>query len=293
MDPQRKRAQVLTALIERLKALARRGPLLMIFEDVQWSDPTSLELLTLTAEHMQALPILLLITHRPDFQPPWAGQPHVTTMTLNRLGRRERMMLVDHVTGGKALPPALLEQIVERTDGVPLFVEELTKAVLESEQIDRPAQPLAIPTTLQASLMSRVDRLGSAREVLQIGAAIGREFSYELIAAVAGLPDVVLQDALARSQPGGAAFGPMYAVLVAEQELHAGKAGQALARIERSPRSYSAKAVGSLRPSLSACAAKRYERKRRPMGRMRRGLSKKHWPCHANNPAVRSNCAPP
>ncbi len=198
MDPQRKRAQVLSALIERLKGLARRGPLLMVFEDVQWSDPTSLELLTLTAERMQALPILLVITHRPDFQPPWAGQPHVTSMSLNRLGRRERMMLVDHVTGGKALPAALLEQIVERTDGVPLFVEELTKAVLESEGLDQPAQQVAIPTTLQASLMARVDRLGSAREVLQIGAAIGREFSYELIATAAGLPDVVLQDALAR-----------------------------------------------------------------------------------------------
>ena len=170
----------------------------MVFEDVQWSDPTSLELLTLTVERMQALPVLLIITHRPDFQPPWAGQPHVTIMALNRLGRRERMLLVDHVTGGKVLPQALLEQIVERTDGVPLFVEELTKAVLESNDLDRPAQQVAVPTTLQASLMARVDRLGSAREILQIGAAIGREFSYELIAAVGGLTDAVLQDALAR-----------------------------------------------------------------------------------------------
>ena len=197
-DPQRKRAQVLAALTEQLTILARRGPLLMVFEDAQWSDPTSLELFTLTVERLHALPILLIITHRPDFQPPWVGHPHVTTMTLNRLGRRERMAMVEHVTGGKALPAALLEQIVERTDGVPLFVEELTKAVMESEQLDQPAQPLAIPTTLQASLMSRVDRLGSAREVLQIGAAIGREFAYELLAAVAGFPDQVLQDALAR-----------------------------------------------------------------------------------------------
>ena len=197
-DPQRKRAQVLAALLERLTVLARRGPLLMVFEDAQWSDPTSIELFTLTVERLHALPILLIITHRPDFQPPWVGHPHVTTMTLNRLGRRERMAMVEHVTGGKALPAALLEQIVERTDGVPLFVEELTKAVMESEQLDQPAQQLAIPATLQDSLMSRVDRLGSAREVLQIGAAIGREFSYELLAAVAGLPDQVLQDALAR-----------------------------------------------------------------------------------------------
>jgi len=201
MDPQRKRAQVLAALIEQLKGLAQRSPVLMVFDDVQWSDPTSLELLTLTIERMQTLPILLVVTHRPDFPAPWAGQPHVTTMALNRLGRRERMTLVDHVAGGKALPPALLEQIVERTDGVPLFVEELTKAVLEQvdgDSHDQLAQPLAIPTTLQASLMARVDRLGSAREVLQIGAAIGREFSYELIALVAGLSDAVLQDALGR-----------------------------------------------------------------------------------------------
>jgi tetratricopeptide (TPR) repeat protein len=197
VDPQRKRVQVLGALLDQLADLTRRGPVLMLFEDAHWSDPTSLELFTLTIERMQTLPILLIITHRPDYQPSWAGQPHVTTMSLSRLGRRERIMLVDHVSGGKALPQALLDQIVERTDGVPLFVEELTKAVLESE-IDQPTQQLAIPATLQDSLMARVDRLGSAREVLQIGAAIGREFSYELLAAVAGLPDAVLRDALVR-----------------------------------------------------------------------------------------------
>jgi class 3 adenylate cyclase/tetratricopeptide (TPR) repeat protein len=198
LDPKRKRGQVLAALMARLEALARQGPVLMAFEDVQWSDPTSLELLTLTVERMHALPILLVITHRPDFQPPWAGQPHVTSVALNRLDRRERMALVGHVSGGKAPPQALIEQIVERTDGVPLFVEELTKAVLENNELDQPVQQVAIPTTLQASLMARVDRLGSAREVLQVGAAIGREFSYEQLALVAGLPDTVLQDALAR-----------------------------------------------------------------------------------------------
>ncbi len=197
-DPQRRRAQVLAALLAQLTSLTQRGPVLMVFEDVHWSDPTSLELLSLAAERLHTLPILLLIAFRPDFQPPWAGQPHVTSMTLNRLGRRERVAMVEHVSGGKALPQALLEQIVERTDGVPLFVEELTKALLETEDLEQPVQQLAIPTTLQASLMSRVDRLGSAREMLQIGAAIGREFSYELLAAVAGLPDQVLQDALAR-----------------------------------------------------------------------------------------------
>jgi class 3 adenylate cyclase/predicted ATPase/RNA polymerase subunit RPABC4/transcription elongation factor Spt4 len=206
-DPQRKRRRVLTTLIEQLEILARRGPLLMLFEDVQWADPTSLELLTLTIERLQSLPILLVVTFRPDYQPSWTGQPHVTMLTLNRLTHRERATLVEHITGGKSLPPELLDQIVERTDGVPLFVEELTKAVLESEQLhedrdryvlEQPVQQLAIPTTLQGSLMARVDRLGSAREVLQIGAAIGRDFSYEVLAAVAGLPDAVLQDALIR-----------------------------------------------------------------------------------------------
>jgi class 3 adenylate cyclase/energy-coupling factor transporter ATP-binding protein EcfA2 len=206
-DPQIKRRKILTALIEQLETLTRRGPVLMLFEDVHWADPTTLELLTLTIDRLQSLPILLIISFRPEYQPSWTGQPHVTMMTLNRLSQRERTVLVDHITGGKKLPPGLLDQIVERTDGVPLFVEELTKAVLESEQLhdtgdryvlDQPTQELAIPTTLQASLMARVDRLGSAREVLQIGAAIGREFSYEVLAAVAGLPDVVLQDALIR-----------------------------------------------------------------------------------------------
>ena len=206
-DPQRKRRRILTALVERLEALARRAPVLMLFEDVHWADPTSVELLTLTIELLQTLPVLLVITFRPDYQPPWTGQPHVTMLTLNRLSQRDRTILVDHITGGRKLPPGLLDQIVARTDGVPLFVEELTKSMLESEQLqeaggqyvlDQPAQSLAIPTTLQASLMARVDRLGSAREVLQIGAAIGREFSYDVLAAVAGLPDAVLQDALIR-----------------------------------------------------------------------------------------------
>jgi class 3 adenylate cyclase len=198
LDPKRKRGQILNALLERLEILARRAPVLMSFEDVHWSDPTSLELLTLTVERMQTLPVLLIITHRPDFQPPWAGQSHVTSTALNRLSRRERMTLVGHISGGKTLPEALLDQIVERADGVPLFVEELTKAVLESEQLDQPANQVAIPASLQDSLMARVDRLGSAREVLQIGGAIGREFTYDQIAAVAGLPDAVLQDALTR-----------------------------------------------------------------------------------------------
>jgi class 3 adenylate cyclase/predicted ATPase len=206
-DPQVKRRKIFAALLGQLEALARRTPVLMLFEDLHWADPTTLELLTLIVDRLQSLPVLLVMTFRPDFAPPWIGQPHVTMLMLNRLSQRERATLVDHITGGKTLPAGLLDQIIDRTDGVPLFVEELTKSVLESEQlqegsdryvIDQPALPLAIPSSLQASLMSRVDRLGSAREVLQIGSAIGRNFSYEVLVAVAGMPDSVLQDGLIR-----------------------------------------------------------------------------------------------
>lgn len=206
-DPQRRRQRVLDALLQQIEGLAQSRPVLLIFEDVHWSDPTTLEFLTMMMERIPTLPILAIITFRPEYQPPWIGQPQVTMMALNRLGRRERMVLISHITGGKALPAELLEQIVTRTDGVPLFVEELTKAVMENVHLretgdgyvlDQPLQPMAIPTSLQDSLMARIDRLGSARDILQMGAAIGREFSYELLAAIVGLPDPTLQDALSQ-----------------------------------------------------------------------------------------------
>lgn len=206
-EPQRRRRRLLEAMLMQIEDIARRGPVLMLFEDAHWADPTTTELLTLTIDRLERLPILLVITFRPDYQPPWARHSYVTMLTLNRLSQRERERLVTQVTGGIALPPELLDQIVARTDGVPLFLEELTKSLLESDALrqsgneyvlDQPAQTLAIPTTLQDSLMARVDRLGSAREVLQIGAAIGRDFSYDVLAAVAGMPDAVLRDALTR-----------------------------------------------------------------------------------------------
>jgi class 3 adenylate cyclase len=245
MDPQRNRRRLLNGLIGRLQTLARRGPVLILFEDVHWADPTSLELLTLTIERLVALPILLVITFRPDYQPRWTGQPHVTMLTLNRLSQRERATLIGHITGGKPLPQQLLDQIVDRTDGVPLFVEELTKAVLESEQVqeardgyvlEQPARPLAIPSTLQASLMSRVDRLGSAREVLQIGAAIGREFPYDVLAAVAGLPDAVLQDALVRLTEAELVFlrgAPPHAIYIFKHALVQDSAYSTMLRARR------------------------------------------------------------
>jgi len=193
LSPQRKKERTLEALIRQLEGLARQQPVLMVFEDAHWVDPTSRELLDLTIERIRDLPVLLVVTFRPEFQPVWTGQPQVTMLALNRLDRRDRSALVAQIAGGKALPEEIFDQIVDRTDGVPLFVEELTKSVLES------GVPLVgIPTTLHDSLMARLDRLASVRLVAQIGAAIGREFSYELLRAVSRLPEDQLQSSLDR-----------------------------------------------------------------------------------------------
>jgi predicted ATPase len=154
----------------------------MVFEDTHWIDPTSPELLDRTVGDVRSLPVLLIVTFRPEFQPPWIGQPQVTVLALNRLDRRDRTALVEQIAG-KVLPNDVIDQIVDRTDGVPLFVEELTKSVLESGvlrqeadryMLDGALPPFAIPTTLHDSLMARLDRLASVRLVAQIGAAIGR-----------------------------------------------------------------------------------------------------------------------
>jgi class 3 adenylate cyclase/predicted ATPase len=207
LSPQHKKERTLEALIRQMEGLARQQPVMMIFEDAHWLDPTSRELLDLTVQRLHSLRLLLIVTFRPDFQPPWSGQPQVTTLTLNRLDRRDRTALVERIAGGKALPDEVIEQIVDRTDGVPLFVEELTKSVLESGLLreeagrfvlDRALPPLAIPTSLHDSLMARLDRLASVRQVAQIGAAIGREFSYALLRPVCRLSQNELQAALAR-----------------------------------------------------------------------------------------------
>jgi predicted ATPase len=192
--------------------LAREDPLLFVFENVHWIDPTSRELLDLIVEHVRSLPVLLIVTFRPEFQPPWTGQPQVTMLALNRLDRRDRTALVMQVAGGKALPAEVADQIAERTDGVPLFVEELTKSVLESGVLheeadryvlDRALPPFAIPTTLHASLLARLDRLAPVRLVAQIGAAIGRQFSYALLRAVSRLTEDELQTSLDRLVASG------------------------------------------------------------------------------------------
>ncbi len=207
LTPQKQKEATLRALVAQVEGLAARQPALMLFEDAHWSDPTSLELLDLIIDRVPAPRILLIITFRPEFTPPWTGRPHVTSLALNRLAPRQRAEMIKGVTGGRALPMEVADQIIDRTDGVPLFVEELTKAVVESGVLtdagDRytaagPLPALAIPATLQASLLARLDRLAPVREVAQTGAALGRQFSHELIGAVAPMPQPQLDDALAQ-----------------------------------------------------------------------------------------------
>jgi class 3 adenylate cyclase/tetratricopeptide (TPR) repeat protein len=195
LSPQRKRERLFEALLHQLEAEACSRPVLIVFEDAHWIDPTSRELLDLLVESVRRLPVTLLITFRSEFQPPWGGQSHVTTMALNRLGERDGAALVRNLAGNAGLDPDIVDEIVERTDGVPLFVEELTKAVLETGDRDNraaailtasPSPAPAIPATLHASLIARLDRLGPiAKEIGQIGAVIGREFGYDLIELVA------------------------------------------------------------------------------------------------------------
>jgi class 3 adenylate cyclase/tetratricopeptide (TPR) repeat protein len=205
LSPQRRKEKTLGTLLAQLEGLAARQPVLVIFEDIHWIDPTSLEVLATTVERIPQSRVLLLLTARPEFTPPWPSYPHVTTIPLTRLGRRAGSQLVDRVTEGKALPKAVMDEILIRTDGVPMFIEELTKTVLESGLLeereghyvlDHPLPSLAIPTTLHASLMTRLDRLAPARVIAQTGAVAGREFHYELLNAVTGLPREKLEEAL-------------------------------------------------------------------------------------------------
>ena len=214
LAPQQRRQKTLEALTAQLAGLASQQPVLMIFEDVHWTDPTSLEAFGRAVDRIKTLPALLIVTFRPEFNAPWVGQPQVTTLTLNRLGERDAATIIERLVGNKDLPADVMAEIVERTDGIPLFVEEMTKAVLEAESEGEarrtagavPSPVLAVPASLHASLMARLDRLGPAKEVAQIGAAIGREFSHPLLAAVARKSEVELEAALDRLISAGLLF---------------------------------------------------------------------------------------
>ena len=215
LTPQQRRQKTLEALHAQVETFARKNPVLMIFEDVHWADPTSLEAFGRAVDRIAALSVLLLITFRPEFEPQWIGQPHVTSLTLNRLTRREVDEMIGRLAGNKSMSANLRQEIIERTDGIPLFVEEMTKAVLEAESqvaAERtasviPSAAAAVPATLHASLMARLDRLGGpAKGVAQIGAAIGREFSHALLSAVMRRPEEELQSALGRLVAAGLLF---------------------------------------------------------------------------------------
>src|SRR5437899_10426885 len=215
LSPTQQRRRTLAALLDQFEALARQQPILLSFEDAHWADATSLELLDLTVERVRQLSVLALFTFRPEFEPPWIGLPNVSTLTLGRLDRKDVESMVARVTEGRALPAEVMNQIVDKTDGNPLFIEELTKAVLEvgilvedteGYRLDGSLPPLAIPATLQDSLMARLDRLAPVKEISQVGAAIGREFSYSLLRAVVGRDETALKHGLAQLEQAGLVF---------------------------------------------------------------------------------------
>jgi class 3 adenylate cyclase/tetratricopeptide (TPR) repeat protein len=205
VDPPRKREMMISLWLELYDELTKDRPLLVLFEDAHWTDATSLEVLDRVVTQIARLPVLLVVTFRPEFQPLWIGQAAVSAISLSRLLPHHTSELIAEVTRGKPLPREILDHIVQRTDGVPLFIEELTSMLVESGMLreeegqfvlEQPIPALAIPASLQASLMARLDRLAPVKEVAQIGAAIGREFSYELLAKVARRTDAQLTSAL-------------------------------------------------------------------------------------------------
>ena len=214
-NPAQQRRRTFAALLDQFESLARQKPILLLFEDAHWADATSLELLDLAVERVRQLPVLALFTLRPEFEPPWVGLPNVGTLTLGRLDRNNVESIVTQVAGGRALPAEVMNQIVAKTDGNPLFIEELTKAVLEGDilvedangyRLYGPLPPLGIPATLQGSLMARLDRMAAVKEIGQIGATIGRVFSYSLMREVAGRDDTTLKKALAKLEQAELVF---------------------------------------------------------------------------------------
>ncbi len=207
LTPQQQRQQTLDALVAWLLAEAERQPVLAVYEDLHWADPSTLELLGALLEQAPTVPMLTVLTFRPVFVPPWPSRSHLTPITLNRLERPQVEALITHLAGGKALPAEVVAHIVAKTDGVPLFVEELTKMLLESDLLQEdtqhyvltgPLTAVTIPATLQDSLMARLDRLGAAKDVAQLGAVVGREFAYDVLQALAPLDEATLQARLAQ-----------------------------------------------------------------------------------------------
>jgi predicted ATPase len=204
-SPEQQRQKTLHTFLTIFLRIAAQQPVLFVMEDLHWIDPTTLELLSLLVDQGPTVRVLAMWTFRPDFSPPWTGRAHLTQITVNRLPRRQAVEVIRQMAHGKALPPDVVEQIVAKTDGVPLFVEELTKMVLESGllqereeryELTSPLPPLAIPATLHDSLMARLDRLATVKALAQLGATLGREFPYALLQAVSPWDEATLQRGL-------------------------------------------------------------------------------------------------
>jgi predicted ATPase len=265
MGPELCKVRTLQMLADQLFALAQQRPVLVLLEDAHWIDPTTRELFDSVIEQIGRRRVMLLVTCRPEFHNPWGSHSHVTALTLNRLGQRQCADLIGQVAGGRVLPAAITDAIVARADGVPLFIEELTKAVLESGLLrdaegelvaDGALPPLAIPTTLQGSLLARLDRLSATREVAQTGSAIGREFDYQLLAAVAGLPDIRLREALSQLEAAGLIFrrgSPPEAIYTFKHALVQDTAHDSLLRSRRQ----------QLHSRIAEAIEQRYPRRRR------------------------------
>jgi class 3 adenylate cyclase/predicted ATPase len=214
LAPRQRRQTTMDALVRQVDIMSSSGPLLMIFEDAHWADPTSMELMGRLASHIASHRVLLVISFRPELEAPWIERANVTALTLNRLAPRDVDVMIDQIVGNNPLPAAVRQDIIERTDGIPLFVEEMTKAVLETGSEDEawriaasvPSPAMAVPASLHASLMARLDRLGGSKELAQIGAAIGREFSHELLVGVASRPEAKLEMQLDRLIRAGLLF---------------------------------------------------------------------------------------
>src|SRR5262249_31501406 len=207
LSPQKRREKNTEKLLAQLLGLSERAPVLMVFEDVQWMDPSTLELLEQTVQRVQDLRVLLIISFRPEFIPPWTGFPHVSTLTLNRLSHDQAAAMLDTISGQETLDTAVRQQVIKRTDGIPLFIEELTKAIVEQGgRCSDGVQASAIPASLNASLMARLDRLPTAKQIAQIGAVIGREFQEDLLVAIAPLSESVVRDGLDQLITAGLVF---------------------------------------------------------------------------------------
>jgi predicted ATPase len=244
LTPQERRQKTLEALTARIEAMSVQSPVLIIFEDAHWADPSSLEVFGQLVDKIDSLRVLLFVTFRPEFALPWPGRPHVTALAINRLAPRETMALIEHIASGKLLPDTIRQDIVKRADGVPLFVEEMTKAVLETEGDSAaagvvatiPPPALSVPASLHASLMARLDRLGNAKATAQIGAAIGREFSHALLAAVARESEAELGSSLDRLVGAGLLYRqgtPLHATFLFKHALIQDTAYGALLREPR------------------------------------------------------------